>query len=97
MFIVLLSSIANASNHTKCVLLSNPKYEIQPALINLHPNEFSQEFHYYPFVVKIDRRAASYNTLSLVPNKTDDLNLSVFNMIIGIKAPKTLANHISCE
>ena len=34
MFVVLLSSIGNASNHTKCVSLSNQKCKIQPALIN---------------------------------------------------------------
>ena len=28
MFIVLLTSIVNASNHTKCVSLSNQKFEI---------------------------------------------------------------------
>ena len=38
MFIVLLSSIVNASNHTKFVLLSNQKCEIQLTLIDLHPN-----------------------------------------------------------
>ena len=38
MFIVLLASIAIASNHTKCVSLSNQKCEIQHALINLHLN-----------------------------------------------------------
>ena len=28
---------------------------IQPTLINLHPNEYSQEFeHCYPFAVKLD-------------------------------------------
>ena len=53
MFIILLSSIVNASRHTKCVLLNNQKYMIQPTLINLHPNENSQEFHYYPFSVTI--------------------------------------------
>ena len=37
MFIV-LSSIVNASNHTKCVLLSNQKCKISPNLISLHPN-----------------------------------------------------------
>ena len=41
MFIVSLSSIVNGSNHTKCVLLNNQKCEIQPTLINLHPNEYS--------------------------------------------------------
>ena len=38
---------------------------IQPTLISLHPNECSQEFHYYPFVIKL----------------TEDLYLSMFNMI----------------
>ena len=37
-FVILLTSIVNASNHTKCVYLSNKKCEIQPAFINLHPN-----------------------------------------------------------
>ena len=37
----LLINILNAFNHTKCVLLSNQKCKIQPALINLHPNEYS--------------------------------------------------------
>ena len=54
---VVLSRIVNASNHTKYVSLSNQKCEIQPILINLHVNESSQEFHYYPFPVKLDRCA----------------------------------------
>ena len=102
-FIVLLSSIVNDSNHTKCVSLSNQKCEIQPTPINLHPNEYRQELHYYPFVIKFDRCVGSYNTLNdlfnkvCVPNKTKDLNLSVFNMITGINELKTLTKHISCE
>ena len=48
-FIGLLSSIVNASYHTKHVFLSNQKCKIQAILINLHPNESCQEFHYYPF------------------------------------------------
>ena len=61
----------------------------ETALINLHPNEYSQEFYYYPFVVKLDRSVGSCNTLNdlsnkvCVSNKTEDLNLSVFNMITG--------------
>ena len=54
-FIGLLISIINASNHAKCVSLSNQTCEIQPTLINLHPYECSQEIHYYPFAVKSDR------------------------------------------
>ena len=48
-FIVSLSNIVNGSTHTKCVLLSNQKCMTQHTLINLHPNEYSQQFHYYPF------------------------------------------------
>ena len=55
MFIVLLTLTVNASNHTKCVPLSNQKCEIQPTLINSHPNKYSQELYYYPFAVKLDR------------------------------------------
>ena len=75
----------------------------QPTLINLYSNEYSQEFHYYPFAVKLDRCVGSCNTLNdlsnkaCVPNKTDDLNLSLFNMITRINEPKTLTKHISCE
>ena len=47
-FIGLLTDLVNGFNHTKCVLLSNQKCMIQPTLINLHPNEYSQEFHYCP-------------------------------------------------
>ena len=103
MFIVLLSDIVNGSNQTKCMSLSNQKCMTRSTLINLHPNEYSQEFHYYPFVVKLDRCLRSCNTLNdlsnkvCVPNKTEDLNLSVFNMIMGINESKTLIKHISCE
>ena len=90
MFIVLLSSLVNASNHTKCVSLSNQKWKIQPTLINLHPNEYSQEFYDYPISVKLDRCSGNCNNLNdlsnkiCIPNKTEDLNLSVSNKITGI-------------
>ena len=38
-FIDLLTGQVNGSNHTKCVLLNNQKWEVQPTLIDLHPNE----------------------------------------------------------
>ena len=64
MFIVLFSNIVEGSIHTKCVSLSSQKCTTQPALINLHPNEYSQEFHCYQFVVKFDRCVGSCNTLN---------------------------------
>ena len=48
MLMVLLTSIVNASNHTKCVSLNNQKCEMQLTLINLHLNKYSQKLHYYP-------------------------------------------------
>ena len=53
-FIGLSTGVVNGSNHTKCVSSSNQKCMTQLTLINLHPNEYSQKFHYYPFPVKLD-------------------------------------------
>ena len=86
-FIGLLTGIVSASNHTKHVLLSNPRCMSQPTIINLHPNEYSQEFHYYPFAVNLDRCVGSCNTLNDLPNKvcvsnkTEDLNLSLLTWL----------------
>ena len=102
-FIGLLTGLVNESNHTECVLLSNQKCMTQPTFNNLHPTEYSQEFHYYPFAVKLDRCVGSCNTLNdlsnkvCVPNKTEDLYLNVFNMITGMNESKTLTRHTSWE
>ena len=79
----------------------NQKCMTQSTLINLHHNELSQEFHYYPFAVKFDRCVGSCNTLkglsnkAFVPNKV--LNLSVPIMITGTNESKTLTKQISFE
>ena len=71
----------------------------QAIFINLHPNEFQ----YYQFAVKLDRRVescCSLNGLSskvYVPNKAENLNQSVFNMITEINEPKILTKHKSCK
>ena len=41
----------------------------QPTLIDLHPNEYSQEFHNHPFAVKLDIFVGSCNTLNDLSNK----------------------------
>ena len=75
----------------------------QPTLINLHSNEHRQKFHCNPFVVKLGRCVRNCNTLNdlsnilCVPNKTEDLNLTVFIMITGLNESKTLTKHTSCE
>ena len=63
-------------------------------LIYLYPNEYNQKFHYYSFSVRLDgcvRSCYTLNNLSnkvCVSNKTEDLNLSVFNIITGINESK---------
>ena len=53
--------------------------------------------------IKLHRCVGSCNNLNdlsnkvCVPNKIEDLNLSMFNMITGINESKTLTNQISCK
>ena len=74
----------------------------QPALTNLHPNEYSQEF-YYPFAAILDRCAVSCNTLDDLSsricalNEVKELNFLVLYMITGINKLKTLTKHLKCK
>ena len=100
-FIGLLTSKVNASNHRICVSLSNLKCMTQPILINLHRNEYTQGLRYYSFAINLDRYVRSCNTLNdlsnevCIPSRTEYLNLSVFNMITEISESKILTKHIS--
>ena len=75
MFIVLLSNIVSGSNHTKCISLSIQKCITKLNIISLHPNEYSEKIHNYPFEVTLDKCVGSCNTLNdlsskvCVPNK----------------------------
>ena len=55
--------------------------------------------NYYPFAVKLGRCVESCNTVNkvCVPNKTQDLNLRVCNIVTEMNESKTLIKHISCE
>ena len=59
-------------------------------------HECSQGLHYYPFTVKLGKCFESCNTLSdlsnkvCVPNKIEDLNINVFNMITEKKLIKNI-------
>ena len=54
-------------------------------------------------MVKLDSCIGSCNTLNnlsnkvCVPNKTEDLHLSLFNMITEVNESKKLTEHIACE
>ena len=85
-------------------MLRSCKCMTQYTLINLHLDEYSKKLHYYPFALKLDRCVGSYNnTLNdlsskvCVSNKTEDLNLNVFDMITGINESKTLTKDATCE
>ena len=69
MFILLLTSIMNVSNHAKCVSLNIQQCMIQPTLINIHPNEDTEGLHYYPFAVNLDRCVQSCNALNDLSNR----------------------------
>ena len=66
-----------------------------------------ENFTMNTFAVKLDRCVGSCNTLNdlshkaYVPNKTEDLNLSVFNMITGIneskKSPEYMTSEYKCR
>ena len=92
MSIGLLIRIVSVSNHRRCLSLSNQKCKTQPSVINLHLNEFSQKLRYYSFAINLGICVGILNTLNdlpyrvCVPNETEDLNLSIFNMITGINA-----------
>ena len=54
-------------------------------------------------MTSLDRCNGSCNTLDdsfakiCVPNKTEDVNVEVFNMTTGINESKTLATNVSCN
>ena len=66
----------------------------QPTLISLNPNKYSQELHYYLFVVNLVKYIGNLNTLNdlsnriCVPNKKEDLKINIFNLITGINKSK---------
>ena len=68
MFIGLLNSIVSTFNHTKFMSLMNQKCMTESTLTSFHPDEYSQEVHYYPFAVKLNRCARSCNTLNDLSN-----------------------------
>lgn len=58
---------------------------------------------YYPFLVSLDRCIKSWNTFDglsnkvCISNKTEDLNLRVFNMVTEINESKTLTKYGLCK
>ena len=82
--------MANDSNLTTCISLNNQSCMTRPTLINLNPDKYNQGWCYYPFLVTLDRCNGRCNTLHdpsnsiCVPNKSEDVNLSIFKLITRI-------------
>ena len=81
MFIGLLSF--SRSLATKCMSLNNEQCKTRTFIIDLNPVDFK----YSLFMVRLVKCNGRCNTLSKIcgricfPNKTEDINLSVFNLI----------------
>ena len=79
--------------------LNNKYCKTEPYLNDLNPAELK----YYPFVITLDKCDGSCNVLTkisgriFVPNKTEDVNLSVFNLITRKNESKTLTKYTSCS
>ena len=71
---------------------------VKPAFTDLN----FEEVHYCPFIISMNRFGGSCDTIEdlfgriCVPNKMEDVNLKVFNMIKGTNKSKALEKHISC-
>ena len=72
-------------------------------IISLNPDEYNQVLCYCQSMFSLDRSHGSCNTFDdpsgkiCAANKTEDIYLNVFNMVIRINESKTLTYHISCE
>ena len=66
----------------------------QPTLVNLYHNECTQGLRYHPFAVNLVVWEVvillMICLIECVPNKTEDFNLNVFNIITGINETKIL-------
>ena len=103
MHIVLLSSKVDAYNIQNVLgkVIKNVKFNL--LLLTYILMNTVKNFTTYPFSIKLNRFVGSWNTLNdlsnklCIPNKTEDLKLSVFNMITRVNESKTLTKDISCK
>ena len=88
-FIALLSF--NGSLPTKCILLNNQLCMKRPFLFYINPDELIQGLRHYPLIVSLDKCDKIY-----VPNKTEDVDVKVFNVPAEINEAKAFIKNISC-
>ena len=70
-----------------------------PTLINLHPNEYTQELCYYPFAVNLDvLEVVTLLMICLIEHvfqTQEHLNLNLFKMVTRINESKILTTQVS--
>ena len=92
-FIVLLSF--SGSLATKFISFINEPFLARPTLLDLNPDELSQGPCRYAIMISLGKRGESCNNLddlssrTCVSNKTEEINLNVFNIITGLNESKT--------
>ena len=97
-FSVSLACVAKVSDRTKCISLNDQPCLARSTLVDLNSNKL----YYYPFRLSLGRQSGSCNTFHdfsntiYVTNKTEDVNLNVFNTITRINESKTLTKYFSC-
>ena len=90
------TSMANVCVITTYISFNYQACMIRPTPIDLNPDEHNQGLSYYPLIVNLDGCYGSCNTLDniscriCVPNKTEDVWFSVFNMITRINESNVL-------
>ena len=81
-----LACIAKVSDRAKCISPNNGPCIARSTLIDLN----LKERYCYPFMVSLDRYNRNFNILDdsssgiHAPNKTEDVNFNLLNMIRGI-------------
>ena len=98
MFIILLTNIVNASNHTKCISLSNKNVNFKLLLlIYIIMNIVKNYTTIHMLLNQINVMEVVIFGKVCVPNKTEDLNIYVFNMIARKNDIKILTKNTSCN
>ena len=76
---------------------------IRLILIDVNSDEYKQGLHYYQFMANLEWCNGSCistddpSCRNCVPDKTENINVNVFNMITRINESKTLIKDMSCE
>ena len=93
------SLVSNSKGLIKCVSLSKHPCLARPTLVNINPYETL----FFLFTVSAKKCNGSCNTIDdlyarvCLPNKVKNMNVTVFNLISGVKETRFLIRRESCK